>query len=278
MASKSKKRKALDILMTRGLFTDEKEARAYLMAGEVYVGTQRVTSATQMLPEDCDIHVKGLQMPYVSKGGFKLEGAIRDFGIDVRGRVCIDAGASTGGFTDCLCKHGAATVYAVDVGFGQLMGSLRQNPVVVNLEKTNISDEKLLALDPKPDLGSVDLSYLSLRKGIPAFAEILKYEGELMCLVKPLFEVEDPDARRTGVLADDAYEMVLLDLIRDVNALPYARAVNVTHSPVTGNAGTREFFLHVVLSKTPGEIKDLTQAVRAAVDRVLQLHLYEKQN
>lgn len=278
MASKSKKRKALDLLMSRGLFTDEKEARAYLMAGEVYVGTQRVTSATQMLSEDCDIHVKGLQMPYVSKGGFKLEGAIRDFGIDVHNRVCIDAGASTGGFTDCLCKHGAKTVYAVDVGFGQLMGSLRQNPVVVNLEKTNISDEKLLVLDPKPDLGSVDLSYLSLRKGIPAFAEILKYEGELMCLVKPLFEVEDPEARRTGVLPDDAYETVLLDLIRDVNALPYARAVNVTHSPVTGNAGTREFFLHVVLSKTPGEIKDLTQEVRAAVERVLQLNLYEKQN
>jgi len=278
MASKSKKIKALDLLMSRGLFTDEKEARAYLMAGEVYMGTQRVTSATQMLPADCDIHVKGLQMPYVSKGGFKLEGAIRDFGIDVRGRVCIDAGASTGGFTDCLCKHGAATVYAVDVGFGQLMGSLRQNPVVVNLEKTNISDEKLLVLDPKPDLGSVDLSYLSLRKGIPAFAEILKYEGELMCLVKPLFEVEDAEARRTGVLPDDAYETVLLDLIRDVNALPYARAANVTHSPVTGNAGTREFFLHVVLSKTPGEVKDLTQEVRAAVSRVLELDLYEKQN
>ena len=277
MATKSKKIKALDLLMSRGLFTDEKEARAYLMAGEVYMGTQRVTSASQMLPADCDIHVKGLAMPYVSKGGFKLEGAIRDFGINVNGRVCIDAGASTGGFTDCLVKHGAGRVYAVDVGFGQLMGSLRQNPVVVNLEKTNISDEKLLHLDPKPDLGSVDLSYLSLRKGIPAFAEILRYEGELMCLVKPLFEVEDTEARRSGVLPDDAYENVLLDLIRDVNALPYARAVNVTHSPVTGNAGTREFFLHVVLSKNPGEIRDLTQEVRAAVERVLQLHLYEKQ-
>lgn len=276
MASKSKKIKALDLLMSRGLFSDEKEARAYLMAGEVYCGSQRVTGAAQPLPADADIHVKGLSMPYVSKGGFKLEGAIRDFDIDVKGRVCIDAGASTGGFTDCLCKHGAARVYAVDVGFGQLMGSLRQNPVVVNLEKTNISDEKLLALDPKPDLGSVDLSYLSLRKGIPAFAEILKYEGELMCLVKPLFEVEDPEARRTGVLPDDAYESVLLDLIRDVNALPYARAQNVTHSPVTGNGGTREFFLHVVLSQTPGEAVDLTQAVRAAVSRVLQLDLYEK--
>lgn len=272
----AKKSKALDLLLQRGLFDSEKDARAYLMAGQVYAGSQRVTGAGQMLPNDIDIHVKGLDMPYVSKGGLKLEGAIRDFGINVEGRVCIDAGASTGGFTDCLCKHGAATVYAVDVGYGQLMGSLRQNPVVVNLEKTNISDEKLLTLDPKPTLGSVDLSYLSLRKGIPAFAEILHYEGELLCLVKPLFEVEDAEARRTGVLPDDAYAQVLLDLIRDVNALPYARAMNVTHSPVTGNAGTREFFLHVMLSSAPGDAPDLTQAVDEAVNRVLTLQLYQK--
>ena len=217
-------------------------------------------------------------MPFVSKGGLKLSGAIRDFGIDVTGRVCIDAGASTGGFTDCLVKSGAALVYAVDVGFGQLMGSLRQDPHVVNLEKTNISDEKLLSLDPKPTLGSVDLSYLSLRKGIPAFAAILKEEGELMCLVKPLFETEDAAARRSGVLPDDAYEGVLNDLIRDVNALPYAQAVNVTHSPVTGNAGTREFFLHVRLGRDKDPAVDLAQKARQAVEHALQLSLYEKNN
>ena len=231
-----------------------------------------------MLPIDCELHVRGMDMPFVSKGGLKLSGAIRDFGIDVTGRVCIDAGASTGGFTDCLVKSGAALVYAVDVGFGQLMGSLRQDPHVVNLEKTNISDEKLLSLDPKPTLGSVDLSYLSLRKGIPAFAAILKEEGELMCLVKPLFETEDAAARRSGVLPDDAYEGVLNDLIRDVNALPYAQAVNVTHSPVTGNAGTREFFLHVRLGRDKGPAVDLAQKARQAVERALQLSLYEKNN
>ena len=166
----------------------------------------------------------------------------------------------------------------MDVGFGQLMGSLRQDPHVVNLEKTNISDEKLLSLDPKPTLGSVDLSYLSLRKGIPAFAAILKEEGELMCLVKPLFETEDAAARRSGVLPDDAYEGVLNDLIRDVNALPYAQAVNVTHSPVTGNAGTREFFLHVRLGRDKGPAVDLAQKARQAVECALQLSLYEKNN
>ena len=274
----SKKLRALDLILQRGLIADEKEARACLMAGQVYSGSRRIAGASEMLPIDCELHVRGMDMPFVSKGGLKLSGAIRDFGIDVTGRVCIDAGASTGGFTDCLVKSGAALVYAVDVGFGQLMGSLRQDPHVVNLEKTNISDEKLLSLDPKPTLGSVDLSYLSLRKGIPAFAVILKEEGELMCLVKPLFETEDAAARRSGVLPDDAYEGVLNDLIRDVNALPYAQAVNVTHSPVTGNAGTRELFLHVRLGWDKGPAVDLAQKARQAVERALQLSLYEKNN
>ena len=274
----SKKLRALDLILQRGLIADEKEARACLMAGQVYSGSRRIAGASEMLPIDCELHVRGLDMSFVSKGGLKLSGAIRDFDIDVTGRVCIDAGASTGGFTDCLVKSGAALVYAVDVGFGQLMGSLRQDPHVVNLEKTNISDEKLLSLDPKPTLGSVDLSYLSLRKGITAFAAILKEEGELMCLVKPLFETEDAAARRSGVLPDDAYEGVLSDLIRDVNALPYAQAVNVTHSPVTGNAGTREFFLHVRLGRDKGPAVDLAQKARQAVERALQLSLYEKNN
>ena len=274
----SKKLRARDLILQRGLIADEKEARACLMAGQVYSGSRRIAGASEMLPIDCELHVRGMDMPFVSKGGLKLSGAIRDFGIDVTGRVCIDAGASTGGFTDCLVKSGAALVYAVDVGFGQLMGSLRQDPHVVNLEKTNISDEKLLSLDPKPTLGSVDLSYLSLRKGIPAFAAILKEEGGLMCLVKPLFVTEDAAARRSGVLPDDAYEGVLNDLIRDVNALPYAQAVNVTHSPVTGNAGTREFFLHVRLGWDKGPAVDLAQKARQAVERALQLSLYEKNN
>lgn len=274
----SKKLRALDLILQRGLIADEKEARACLMAGQVYSGSRRISGASEMLPIDCELHVRGMDMPFVSKGGLKLSGAIRDFGIDVTGRVCIDAGASTGGFTDCLVKSGAALVYAVDVGFGQLMGSLRQDPHVVNLEKTNISDEKLLSLDPKPTLGSVDLSYLSLRKGISAFAAILKEEGELMCLVKPLFETEDAAARRSGVLPDDAYEGVLNDLIRDVNALPYAQAVNVTHSPVTGNAGTREFFLHVRLGRDKGPAVDLAPKARQAVEHALQLSLYEKNN
>ena len=189
--------------------------------------------------------------------------------------MCIDAGACTGGFTDCFIKHGAARVYAVEVGFGQLAGSLRQNPRVVNLEKTNISDEKLLHLDPAPDLASVDLSYLSLRKGIPAFAEVMHHRGELLCLVKPLFETEDMEARRTGVLPPEKYLPTLLDLVRDVNVLPETQAKQVTYSPVTGNNGTHEFFLHVVL-ESDAPAPDLTAACERAVANVLALAPYHK--
>ena len=265
-------------LCQNGLVQSRERAKALIMSGIVFVNEQKVDKAGEMIAPDAKVEVRGHDIGYVSRGGLKLEKAMQVFPMRPDGKVCMDIGASTGGFTDCLVKSGAALVYAVDVGFGQLMGSLRQDPHVVNLEKTNISDEKLLSLDPKPTLGSVDLSYLSLRKGIPAFAAILKEEGELMCLVKPLFETEDAAARRSGVLPDDAYEGVLNDLIRDVNALPYAQAVNVTHSPVTGNAGTREFFLHVRLGRDKGPAVDLAPKARQAVERALQLSLYEKNN
>lgn len=271
-----KKLRALDLLLQQGLVENEKDATARILAGEVYAGTRRVQSKAEMIDKDTVLRVKGAGNPYFSKGGLKLQGAIHDFGITVRDRVCIDAGASTGGFTDCLVRHGAALVYAVDVGYGQLMGALRQDPHVVNLEKTNISDEKLLTLSPRPTLGSVDLSYLSLRLGIPAFAEVLHHDGELMCLVKPLFETEDTAARRSGVLSDDAYLPILRDLIRDINQMPSAAVRNVTYSPVTGNTGTREFFLHVVLSTAPQTAPDLDRAAAEAVEKVLSLDLYEK--
>lgn len=269
---KTKKQKLTDRLQELGICATEKEAAARIMAGEVYVNGQIAKNGALVKEED-RVSLKGV-LPYASKGGFKLSGALTDFGITVRDRVCIDAGASTGGFTDCLVQRGAKTVYAVDVGFGQLMGKLRQDEHVVNLEKTNISDEKLLALSPRPDLGTVDVSYLSLRKAIPYFAAVLHGAGELCCLVKPLFEIDDAEARRTGVIADDRYAPLLRSLIDDVNAMPGAAVRAVTHSSVTGNAGTREFFLHVVLGEACGPIPE--EAIAAAVERARALEQYKK--
>ncbi|MBR1585325.1 MAG: TlyA family RNA methyltransferase [Clostridia bacterium] len=269
---KAKKQKLTDRLVEMGACPTEKEAAARVMAGEVYVNGQ-IAKNGALIKADDSVTLKGT-LPYASKGGFKLAGALTDFGIDVTNRVCVDAGASTGGFTDCLVQRGAKLVYAVDVGFGQLMGRLRQDARVVNLEKTNVSDAKLLTLEPRPMFGTVDVSYLSLRKAIPYFSAILHGEGELCCLVKPLFEIDDAEARRTGVIADDQYAPLLRALIDDVNALPGASVRAVTHSPVTGNAGTREFFLHVMLNAESDPIPD--DQIARAVQRARELEQYKK--
>ena len=269
---KQKKQKLIERLVETGACADEKEAAARLMAGEVYINGQIAKNGATVTEKDL-VTLKGV-LPYASKGGFKLAGALRDFQVDVKGRVCVDAGASTGGFTDCLCQQGAEVVYAVDVGFGQLMGKLRQNPHVINLEKTNISDEKLLTLEPKPTLGTVDCSYLSLRKAVPYFSAVLHGEGELVCLVKPLFEIDSAEARRTGVIPEAAYLPLLYDLIRDINALPGTFVRDVTHSSVTGNAGTREFFLHVLLGTPCAAVPE--ERIAQAVQRAGELEKYKK--
>lgn len=267
---------AWERLVREGWVADRQEAERWIMAGSVRAGATPVKTAGQRIDDAHPIHIRGLDQRYVAKGGLKLEGAITASGIQVEGRVCIDAGASTGGFTDCLVKHGAARVYAVDVGYGQLAGSLRANPAVRNLERTNIGDTPLLALDPPPTLGTVDLSYLSLRKAVPLFARILQGRGELLCLVKPLFEIDDAAARRTGIIAEGAYLPLLLSLAEDFAADGYAvRGIHC--SPVTGNNGTLEFFLHLALDGLDGlDVPARALAAKAAVDGALALPAYHK--
>ncbi len=270
-----KKATAMERLLKEGFFDSKEAALPYVMSGAVYCGAAQVRTGGQLVPMDKPMSVRGLNDRYLSKGGYKLEGAIRDFGVQASGRVCIDAGACTGGFTDCLIKHGAARVYAVEVGFGQLHGSLSQDERVVNLEKTNIGDDKLLALDPVPTLGSVDLSYLSLTKAVPQFRAVMHDQGELLCLVKPLFETDDPAARRTGEIDPASYAPLLRTLADALGAQPCTHVVGVTHSPVTGNNGTHEFFLHVRFSAQAfPAVTD--EAIAAAVERVLQLPKYRK--
>lgn len=275
MTKKAARRQAVLRLLDEGLFLSREEALPFFLSGQVFCGTQRVTSPAQLVPDDSSLTVRGRELPYVAKGGLKLEGALRGFGIQAGSRVCIDAGACTGGFTDCLLKHGASLVYAVEVGFGQLAGSLRQNPKVVNLEKTNIGDESLMGLDPTPTLASVDLSYLSLEKAVPIFAKIMDGCGELVCLVKPLFEVADSEARRTGIIAPEAYLPTLISLAKSLNAQASTRVIGVTNSPVTGNNGTHEFFFHVALG-VDVPVPDLRNAMEESIARVLSLDAYKK--
>lgn len=270
----TKKKTVLDAILEQGYFSSHKEAMPWAMAGKIYVGQTRVKSLWEKVNNDDLVSIKGYSMPYVSKGGLKLEGAIKDFGISICERVCIDAGACTGGFTDCLLKHQAQLVYAIEVGFGQLHGSLRQNERVINFERTNISDEKLFELSPIPTLGSVDLSYLSLRKAIPVFKNIMRGKGELICLVKPLFEIDDTHIRRTGEIDERQYADVLRLLIQDINMQKDTVVVNVTHSHVTGNNGTYEFFIHVLFQEAM--TFKLDSSIEHAVNSVLSLEKFKK--
>lgn len=237
-------------MVLQGAARDNEEAGILIMSGSVYVKGQRA-KAGQLVDAMDAISVRGLGDRYVSKGGLKLEGALAAFSMSPAGHVCIDAGASTGGFTDCLLKHGAELVYAVDAGYGQLMGSLRQDARVINLERTNIANPSLHQLDPRPTLATCDLSYLSLRIGIPHFISVLHGRGDLVCLVKPLFETSDAQARRSGQMDSAAYAPILRDLIGFVNSIEGACVTTLTHSPITGNAGSREFFLRVTLGDRP---------------------------
>lgn len=269
------------LLVEQGLVEDRKTAEMWVMTGNVYANGMRIDKPGQLVKITDDIVVKGIDQRYAGKGGLKLEGALSDFNVDVSGVVAIDAGASTGGFTDCLLQHGAAKVYAVDVGFGRLAGKLQVDPRVVAMEKVNISDPPLRDLDPRPSLATVDLSYLSLKKAIPVFAEILHGHGDLICLVKPLFEVADSNIRRTGVIDDpDIYKELLRDLADYVNGLGYC-VTGISHSHVTGNKGAREFFIMVSLNPDACRYARLTECqidenIDNAVNEVLKLEVFNK--
>jgi 23S rRNA (cytidine1920-2'-O)/16S rRNA (cytidine1409-2'-O)-methyltransferase len=277
----TRKRRAWERLVEEGLASARSDAERWILLRKVYAGGAPVTSAGQLLDADAALEVRGLNARYIAKGGYKLEGALDAFGLDVAGRVAIDAGASTGGFTDCLVKRGCARVYAVDAGFGQLHGTLRANPAVVNLERTNIGDPSLRALEPAPTLGTADLSYLSLRKAVPAFSQAMCGQGDLLCLVKPLFEIEDARARRDGVIPDAAYAPLLRALsaaLSDSPLGPPCAVRGVTHSPITGNGGTVEFFLWLTLGPEADGLSPqaLDQAIAQAVEAGLSLAPYKK--
>ncbi|MBT3274506.1 MAG: TlyA family RNA methyltransferase [Spirochaetales bacterium] len=254
------------ILVTRGVFPSKDEAVRWILAGKVRVNGEGQFNSGNKFPLDALIEVKGLGKRYVGKGGIKLEGALRDFELDITGVVALDAGASTGGFTDCLLQHGAARVYSVDAGYGQLAGSLRTDSRVVNMEKTNISD--IPVLEPPALLAVADLSYLSLRKAIPVLAGVAAPGADLICLVKPLFETEKSEPRRTGRIDDpDEYKKILMNLV-DFAYSSNVEVNDVAASQITGNKGTIEFFIKMT-NQPSKEIVDHSRRIKEAVEGAL---------
>ncbi len=249
-----KHKERLDVLLVaRNLAESRSKAQAMIMAGEVYVNEQKADKAGLEINVDENpvIEVRGSTCPYVSRGGWKLEKALRDFHVDPNGFVCSDSGASTGGFTDCLLQQGASKVFAIDVGYGQLAWKIRSDPRVVVMERTNIRYVTPEDLGEPLDLSVVDVSFISLRIVLPAIKRLLKPTGQVLCLIKPQFEAGKENIGKKGVVRDPAvHAQVLQSFIALANELQLTIR-DLTYSPVKGPEGNIEFLAH--LSMQPGE-------------------------
>ncbi|MCK4535601.1 MAG: TlyA family RNA methyltransferase [Desulfuromonadales bacterium] len=242
MASKERLDK---LLVERGLAASRERARALILAGQVVVGEHTVDKAGTQVSVDAAIRLKGKDIPYVSRGGLKLEKALSAFDLDVRDRTVLDVGASTGGFTDCLLQHGAARVFAVDVGYGQLAWPLRENPKVVNLERTNIRQLQPDALDAVPDLAVIDTSFISLDKVLPPTLNLLSTGADVVALIKPQFEVGRGQVGKGGVVRDPDLHQQVIDRIRRLALELDCTVLDLVESPLLGPKGNREFLIHL---------------------------------
>lgn len=259
-------KKRLDVLLVeRGLAETRTKAQAVIMSGLVYVAGQKADKPGMSFEENSEIEVRGASCPYVSRGGLKLEKALRDFGVDPTGYVCSDSGASTGGFTDCLLQQGAKKVFAIDVGYGQLDWKIRSDPRVVVMERTNVRYVTPEQLGEPLDLSVVDVSFISLRIVLPVIRTFLKENaGQVLCLIKPQFEAGKEKVGKKGVVRDPAVHKEVLDdfvaLTKEINF----KILGLTFSPVKGPEGNIEFLAHLTLADVEGIEPDTELVVSQA--------------
>ncbi len=258
-------KKRLDVLLTEQLYADTRsKAQAIIMAGQVYVNGQKADKPGTAYEETVQIEVRGVTCPYVSRGGLKLEKALRDFGVKPEGFVCSDSGASTGGFTDCLLQQGAKKVFAIDVGYGQLDWKIRSDERVVVMERTNIRYVTPEDLGEPLDLSVIDVSFISLKIVLPAIKALLKPTGQVLCLIKPQFEAGKEKVGKKGVVREPEIHKEVLDaFVQTVTQLGFT-ILGLTFSPVKGPEGNIEFLGHLTLEDKPGITPDTTQVVRDA--------------
>lgn len=255
----------LDVLLVeRGFLTSRQKAQAVIMAGSVFVGGQRVDKPGTAVAHDAQIEVRGHVMPYVSRGGWKLEKAMKTWPITLQGKICADIGASTGGFTDCMLQNGAEKVYAVDVGYGQLDWKLRSDSRVICLERTNA---RYLTAEQVPDaldFASIDVSFISLKLIFPALYTLLRDGGEVACLIKPQFEAGKEKVGKKGVVRDPSVHREVLE-----NFLTHAKENNftvlgITYSPIRGPEGNIEYLGYLRKSSEEDAVIDLNAIVTAS--------------
>lgn len=258
-------KKRLDVLLTEQGYADTRsKAQAIIMAGQVYVNGQKADKPGISYEETVQLEVRGDVCPYVSRGGWKLEKALRDFGVKPEGYVCSDSGASTGGFTDCLLQQGAKKVFAIDVGYGQLDWKIRSDERVVVMERTNIRYVTPEDLGEPLDLSVIDVSFISLGIVLPTIKTLLKPTGQVLCLIKPQFEAGREKVGKKGVVRDpDTHKEVLDNFVKLADSLNFT-ILGLTFSPVKGPEGNIEFLGHLCMEQIDGIRPDTAEIVRQA--------------
>ena len=234
-----------NMLVARGLAESREKAKAIIMSGIVYVDDQKEDKAGTKFEETVKIEVRGHTLPYVSRGGLKLEKAMTHFGVKPEGKVCMDVGASTGGFTDCMLQNGAVKVYAVDVGQGQLAWTLRNDPRVVCMEKTNIRYVKPEDIGDRIALASIDVSFISLTKVLGPVKELLTPDGQIVCLIKPQFEAGREKVGKKGVVREKSVHLEVIETIMDFARGLGFSLLNLEFSPIKGPEGNIEYLLYL---------------------------------
>ena len=262
-----KNKKRLDVLLVEQMYAETRsKAQAIIMAGLVYVNGQKADKAGMSFDADtAQIEVRGQACPYVSRGGLKLEKALRDFGVDPTGFVCSDSGCSTGGFTDCLLQQGASKVFAIDVGYGELNWKIRNDPRVVVMERTNIRYVTPEDIGEPLDLSVIDVSFISLKIVLPAIRNLLREGmGQVLCLIKPQFEAGRENVGKNGVIREPSVHKEVLDnFVALAKELEFT-ILGLTFSPVKGPAGNIEFLGHLTLADCEGIEPDTALVVEQA--------------
>ena len=239
-------KKRLDVLLVeQGLADSREKAKAIIMSGIVYVDNNKEDKAGTTFEETARIEVRGNPLKYVSRGGLKLEKAMNNFGVTLEGKVCMDVGASTGGFTDCMLQNGAVKVYSVDVGHGQLAWKLRNDERVVCMEKTNIRYVTPDDIDDVIEFASIDVSFISLTKVLPAVRELMTPGGEIVCLIKPQFEAGREKVGKKGVVRELSTHIEVVQMIVDYARANGFRTLHLSYSPIKGPEGNIEYLLHI---------------------------------
>ena len=258
-------KKRLDVLLVeRGLATSREKAKAMIMAGEVLVDNEREDKAGSMFPEEVEIVLKGKPLPYVSRGGLKLEKAMKNFDLTLDGKVCMDVGASTGGFTDCMLQNGAVKVYSVDVGHGQLDWKLRNDPRVVCMERTNIRYVVPEDIEERPSFVSIDVSFISLTKVLLPVRNLMEENGEIAALIKPQFEAGREKVGKKGVVRDPAVHQEVIEKVRDYAMSIFMEPCHLSFSPIKGPEGNIEYLVYI--EKTSEAVKEESVDVHAVVE------------